>query len=179
MELRRTNHRGDHRGLASLAGWRRGQIRACPLQPQSDRGSATTLGALGVHPDRAAAHRIEYSHLRAVTNLGPHVGLISVDEYRYVRSDVAVLLDDMAPQPWLTFKQVSNHRSHVTTFEGVHTRAPDYVGEDPGQMERDVQPMTFRAPIRGKAEGNWFQLSPLSSVTHTLPPVVPNANRPE
>ena len=38
--------------------------------------------------------------------------------------------------------------------------------------------MTLMAMILGKADGSSRQVSPLSSVSHTLPPVVPKQNSP-
>lgn len=106
------------------------------------------------------------------------IGLDTVDEDRDVRSDPTGLIDDVVTQAGEPGEQVLERRRDGLTFDVVIVPDIDGLGENPRKPETGRHPTRLTAPMRGNDGSSSCQASPLSSVSQTLPPVVPKQNLP-
>ncbi len=109
---------------------------------------------------------------------GAEIGLDTVDEDRDVGSDGAGLVDDVVADAWFAGEEVSQDRLHGSAGQLLIDARSHGVREKTGQTQPDTQPLTSIAPILGKDGASSSQDSPLSSVSQSLPPVVPKQKRP-
>ena len=121
---------------------------------------------------------MENPHLAVGRHRGAKIGLDPVDEDRDMGSDGASLVDDVVADARFASEEVSQDRLDGPAGQLLIDTRSHCVREQTGQTQPDSQPLTSIAPILGKDGASSSQDSPLSSVSQSLPPVVPKQKLP-
>ena len=120
---------------------------------------------------------MEDPDLGVFSQIGAHVGLGSVDEDGDVGSDLARVVQDVVAETRDPHEQVLECISDTVSDNGMGLPDVDRLREHPRKLD-DGHGTRLTAPILGNAGLNSSQLSPLSVVSHSFPPVVPKQKVP-
>lgn len=109
---------------------------------------------------------------------GVEIGSGRIDEDQDMTPDPPALVQQMISQTGLIDKQAFEYLAKGLPLGLVSRPSRHRLGQDTGQPDGDAHTTIRIAAIRGNEGSSSAQLSPVSRVSHSLPPVVPKQKAP-